>query len=345
MSSLRPLRIVHVVCTDAFAGVERHVAALAAEQARAGHDVEVIGGHPAIVGTVVDGHPVRHRNGGTVVQALAALQRTAQPSVINAHMTSAELAALGSPAMWRVPVVSTRHFARPRGSRRLSRPVVRAASHRIAAQISVSQYVADHIDGSSTVIHPGVPTRADVAPLHTREPVVLMAQRLEPEKGTHLGIEAFAASTLPSLGWRLRIAGDGHLRQDLVELAAERGAGDVVEFLGQRRDVEALMDSASVLLAPGAEEGFGLTVLEAMAAGLPVVAAAGGGHLETVGRLPGAALFPPGDIATAARLLDRLAADERHRRTYGSALQELQRKHFTVPTQATATEAVYRSVL
>jgi glycosyltransferase involved in cell wall biosynthesis len=280
-----------------------------------------------------------------VRQAVAALQGATRPSVVNAHMTEAELAAICSPRMWGVPVVSTRHFAQPRGSRRLSRPVVRAAARRLSAQISVSQYVADHIASPSTVIHSGVPVRTTTAATDTRDPVVLMAQRLEPEKATDVGLRAFAASDLASRGWRLQIAGDGVLRLRLHELAARLGVDEAVDFLGHRDDVDVLMASASVLLAPRPDEGYGLTVLEAMAAGLPVVAAAGGGHLETVGALPDAALFRPDDVAGAARLLERLADDVRCRATYGEALQALQRSRFTVEAQSTATEAVYRSVL
>lgn len=344
MTDASPLRILHLVCTEAFAGVERHIAALAADQASRGHEVQVIGGHPSLIRATINDPSVQHRPVSTVPGALAALHRTPRPSVINAHMTSAELAAVSSPRMWGIPVVSTRHFAQPRGSRRLSRPLVRAAARRISAQISVSQYVADHIDGPSTVIRSGVPTRPDV-PQRPREPVVLMAQRLEPEKATDIGIRAFAASGLHAQGWRLQIAGDGHLRHRLHRLAADRGVADAVDFLGHRDDVDTLMRSASILLAPRPDEGYGLTVLEAMAVGLPVVAAAGGGHLETVGCLPEAALFPPGDVAAAGQLLDRLGGDTAYRGTYGANLQALQRTRFTVAAQSTATDAVYRSVL
>ena len=344
MTGTEPLRILHVVCTGAFAGVERHIAALAADQASRGHQVEVIGGHPSSIKATIGDPSVQHRPAGSVGAALAALQQASRPSLINAHMTAAEVAAVCSPRMWGVPLVSTRHFAQRRGSRPLSRPLVRLAAQRIDAQISVSQYVADHIDGPSTVIHSGVPT-TDVSPAAPREPVVLMAQRLEPEKATDVGIRAFAASGLPSRGWRLQIAGDGHLRHRLDRLAQREGVGDAVDFLGHRDDVCALMRSASILLAPRPDEGYGLTVLEAMAAALPVVAAAGGGHLETVGGAPDPALFPPGDLARAAQLLDRLAQDDGYRRTYATALQDLQRSRFTVAAQSSATELVYRSVL
>lgn len=345
MTETSPLRILHVVCTDAFAGVERHIATLAADQAARGHEVHVVGGDPETVTTMIGNPNVTHVPARTVAQARAAIRRLPRPSVVNAHMTAAEVATVTSPRLRQVPIVSTRHFAHRRGARRLTRPLVRLAARGITAQIAVSRYVADHIDGPSIVIHSGVPTRGDVTPLTAREPVVLMAQRLEPEKATDTGILAFAASALPSHGWRLQIAGDGHLRESLHLLASQYGVRDAVDFLGHRGDVDTLMRSVSILLAPRPDEGYGLTVLEAMAVGTPVVAAAGGGHLETVGCLPDAALFQPGDVAGAARLLDRLADDAASRRTYGTRLQDLQQRCFTVAAQSSATEAVYRSVL
>ncbi len=118
-----------------------------------------------------------------------------------------------------------------------------------------------------------------------------------------------------------------------------------VRFLGFRMDVDELMAAAGIFLAPRPTEALGLSVLEAMAAGLPVVAAAAGGHLETVGTVPGAALFPPGDTGRLAGDLRRLAADEEARAAYGRELLAAQRARFTVEAQAEATEAVYRSVL
>src|SRR4029077_16599293 len=124
---------------------------------------------------------------------------------------------------------------------------------------------------------------------------------------------------------RLQIAGEGALRGSLEHLATTLGVGGAVDFLGRREDVGSLMTTAAVLLAPRPDEGYGLTVLEAMAAGLPVVAAASGGHLETVGVVPDAPLFQPHDSGDAGRLLARLARDPARRDTYGKSLQSVQR--------------------
>jgi glycosyltransferase involved in cell wall biosynthesis len=339
------VRITHLIRSDGWAGVERHVAALSAEQSRQGHEVHMIGGDPAIAPGWLDQDAVTFSPVRTLPQAVLELHRVRMPDLLHVHMTAAEVAAAMSIRTRRVPVVSTRHFADTHGSRLLSRPAVRLAERRIKVQISVSQYVADHVEGESTVVHSGVEAREPGLPAVLRDPVVLLVQRLQPEKNTHLALEAFAASGLPALGWRMDVAGTGPLRPSLEQLASELGVGGAVHFLGRRSDVPQLMGSAGLLIAPHDREGYGLAVVEAMAAGLPVIAAAGGGHLETVGRVPGAALFPPGDVTGAAALLRRLALEVDRRDAYGRTLQETQQRELTLAAQARATDLVYRSVL
>lgn len=343
--SLSTLDIVHVCCTSSFAGVERHVSELAAAQAAAGHRVTVIGGDSARVRAVA-GDGVRVLPGEGVRRAVRSLRRlTSRPDILNVHMTAAEVT-LGLATWLRgVPVVSTRHFAWPRGSRRLGRPVVRLATRRVDVQLAVSRYVADHVDGPSTVVLSGVRSDPGRAPASERRPHVLVAQRLSHEKHNDVAVRAFAASGLAAQGWRLQFAGKGALRSELGRLAHGLEVADAVDFLGYRHDVLDLMREASALLAPFPREAFGLSVVEAMARGLPVVAAGEGGHLETVGAVPEAALFGSGDHAGAARLLRQLADSEQARDAYGARLQAVQRERFTVIEQARRTEVLYRGLL
>jgi glycosyltransferase involved in cell wall biosynthesis len=339
------LDIVHVCCTNAFAGVERHVSELAAAQVALGHRVAIVGGHqPRVRATA--GADVTVLPGHAIHVALRSLRHlTARPDVVNVHMTAAEIVLATAPWLRGVPVVSTRHFASPRGTRRLTRLVTRWGTRRIDGQIAVSQYVADHVDGVSTVVQSGVRPEPDRVAAVDRLPVVLVAQRLEREKHTDVAVRAFAASGLADAGWRLTIAGDGALRGQLERLAASLQLGEAVEFLGHRQDMWELMRSAGVLLAPRTDEAFGLSVVEAMARALPVVAAGSGAHLETVGSAPGAALFEPGNADDAARLLRELADSQDQRESYGARLQAVQRERFTVEHQAHATDRVYREML
>jgi glycosyltransferase involved in cell wall biosynthesis len=325
--------------------VERHVADLAAAQADAGHHVHVVGGDPRRMTSAIGREGVCHSPATTVLEAARAISAHSSHDVINAHMTAAETAALLALRARAVPVVSTRHFAARRGATAVAHRLAPLVARRVAAQISVSRYVAAHIEGASTVVHTGVPTTPDTRPASRRDQLVLVAQRLEREKRTDVALRAFAASHLAEEQWTLQVAGAGAQRRRLERLAKDLGIGESVRFLGERTDIDRLMNRAAILFASRPDEAYGLSVLEAMATGLPVVATAFGGHLETVGSVEGAALFAPGDAAHAGRLLAELAHDRARRDAYGKALQAAQRKRFTLEAQVAATDAVYRSVL
>ncbi len=113
------------------------------------------------------------------------------------------------------------------------------------------------------------------------DPIALFVGRLRIRKGLEVALDAFSA--LPVRG-RLLIVGDGEHRSSLEAAAARLRLGSRVEFLGrkQRSDVEALMDSARVLLVPSLYEGMPLVIVEAMQRGLPVIASAVSGIPEVV---------------------------------------------------------------
>jgi len=339
--------IVHVVRSDGFAGVESFVAQLARAQAQQGDRVAVIGGEPTRMRGVF-GHAVPHAPAATVsdvIRALLALP--SPPDVLNVHMTAAEVATTLALALrrWRsVPaVVATCHFAARRGSGtwRGGRLVAAVAERRVVSQIAVSRFVAEAVGGSPHVVYPGLARRE--APRAPRRPVVLVAQRLEPEKRTEDAVRVFAESGVGARGWRLQIAGDGSSRNHLTELVARLGIAASTDFLGRRQDIASLMDGAAILLAPTPGEGLGLAVLEAMAGGLPVLAAGSGGHVETVGTVTEGQLYA--NLPDAAARLAALAEDESGRAAYGAALQRAQRERFTLERQVADTAAVYRSAM
>jgi glycosyltransferase involved in cell wall biosynthesis len=274
------------------------------------------------------------------------LNRLGDADVFNVHMTAAEIAAAMAWKSRRVPIVATRHFAARRGQSSWAAGVVsRWAARRIAAQIAVSRYVAERVEPPATVVVSGVASTEMKNPDQGRSRTVLVAQRLQPEKRTADAVECFAASGLAEIGWHLDIAGSGAELGRLRDLVARRGLDSSVRFLGQRRDVGALMADAAILLAARPDEALGLTVLEAMSHELPVVAANGGGHLETIGAVAPEVCYPVGDLSAGAEILRKLAEDEAQRRELGARLRTAQQRRFSLEEQACATEAVYRSVL
>lgn len=335
------LAIRHLVLTASFAGVERHVCGLANEQVDRGHAVEVWGGEPTEMRHHLDPRIVQRPGKSLTRTILLGLARPA-PDVVHAHMTRAELGAVAVGMIKKTPVVATRHFAAQRGRSRVGGIVRGPVAVRVARQISISHYVASHVDGPSTVIYPGVgqPIAGINGP---RRPRVLVVQRLQPEKSTDVALRAFARGA--PHGWGLDVVGSGPEEVSLRRLADDLGISHRTRFLGFRTDVPELMARASVLIAPCTIEGLGLSVLEAMAHGLPVVAADSGAHPETVGLADEAQLFEPGDDEQAGRALSRLCADRGLRDRYGAQLRQIQQSLFTPERQARLTDRVYEEVL
>ena len=333
---MRPLRITHVVRSDSFAGVERYVTDVATELSGRGHGVTVVGGDPELMQSAL--HSAEdYQPAATTREVAVALARLGRQDVVHAHMSAAEFAAVLTRPMHRAPVVATRHFASQRGGSRVSRAVTRTVARRLAREISISHFVADASGPGSVVRHNGVRDR----PAGTdRDRTVLVMQRLEAEKDTATALRAFAACGLQSQGWRLQVAGRGTERKALTDLALDLGLA--LEWLGFVGQPDHLLARTGILLAPAPAEPFGLTVVEAMAAGTPVVASAGGAHVETVG--PDGLLFPPYDVQACADLLRRAAEDPDGRTRCGKTLRARQQQLFALDRHIDALVAIYRSL-
>ncbi|MGH9492472.1 MAG: glycosyltransferase, partial [Terriglobales bacterium] len=130
--------------------------------------------------------------------------------------------------------------------------------------------------------------RANVLP-EDRSPIIMFVARLQPQKDHVTLLRALAK--IPRA--RLALVGDGELRPSLEALAASLGIWERVHFLGRRADVPQLLKLADVYVHSSHWEGFGIAAVEAMAAGLPVIASDVPGLSQVVGSA--GLLFPRGD--------------------------------------------------
>jgi glycosyltransferase involved in cell wall biosynthesis len=333
--------VVHVVTTANFAGVERYVSDVARETARRGWDVAVVGGHPEQMPAELGG-TATWLPGATASQGLRSLLRLGRRDVCHAHMTAAEALAVAARPLHRAPVVATRHFAAPRGASRGGRVLSPWIARGLAREIAVSEYVASRTERRpDAVILNGVPPSPRLWRSSSR--TVLVLQRLEPEKDTITALRAWKASRLFEAGWVMRVVGDGSERGAL-EAWVESEAVEGVTFAGWVPSAHDELAGAGVLLAPGPNDSFGLAVVEAMAAGVPVAASAAGGHLETVGRLESPVLFPPRDHVAAASAL-RLFLDDGPRARQSHAGRELVHNELTTARHVDHLLDAYAGVL
>ncbi|MFC7721807.1 glycosyltransferase [Nonomuraea recticatena] len=173
---------------------------------------------------------------------------------------------------------------------------------------------------------------------------VLSIGRLVPRKGVDTVLRALRE--LPEA--ELVIAGGEAEDPEavrLAELAAAYGLADRVKVIGSvpRERVPALMRSADVLVSVPWYEPFGMVPLEAMACGVPVIASAVGGHLDTVAGC--GVLVPPRRPQALARALRDLLDNPARRAQLGEAGARKARQMYGWPHVAEQTEAVYQSVL
>jgi glycosyltransferase involved in cell wall biosynthesis len=163
--------------------------------------------------------------------------------------------------------------------------------------------------------------------------VIGMAARLIPEKGTHHLLQALAelAGRMPEV--RLLLIGDGPQRESLSRQAVELGIADRIVWTGRLLRAATLEHLAltDVIAVPSQwEEGFGLTAIEAMALGKPVVASNTGGLREVVTDGRDGLLIPVGDPAALARALAAILNDGAMRRRMGLAARETVEARFSL---------------
>lgn len=179
--------------------------------------------------------------------------------------------------------------------------------------------------------------------------VVGVVGRLAEWKGQHVFLAAFG-SAFGGTSARARLIGSAMFGEEdyelrLRELSQELGIESQVEFRGFREDVNAELAELDILVhCSVSPEPFGQVVIEGMAAGLPVIAAAGGGPSEVVRDGVDGLLTPPGDVAALAAALGRLAADPALRSELGASAATAALR-FRPEITARAVLDVYNSLL
>lgn len=286
---------------------------------------------------------------------LSRLLRELKPDLVHTHSTKAGL--LGRLAAWRcgVPVVHTAHawsFSDGLSWKRKSWAIpVEALAGRITDRfITVSE--ADREVGTRwrvarwsqvRVVHNGVP---DVVPRASPgacgPPVIALVARMAPPKDHSLMLMATAAVQAPFI---LRLIGDGPDRSTLEAQARQLGIADHIEWLGVRSDVPELLADAHIFALVSRQEGFPLAILEAMRAGLPVVASDVGGVTEAVRDGHNGIVVQRGDLAGLTAALDTLLTDPELRVRLGQHGRADFDAQFSLPRMLDATLHVYRELI
>jgi glycosyltransferase involved in cell wall biosynthesis len=228
----------------------------------------------------------------------------------------------------------------------LRRAVSRFGARHAAAVVAVGDRSAREIErllslepGSVRTIRNGVPNRS-YGPSPERGRVIGSLGRLDAEKGYETLVRA-----LPRLDATAILVGDGPDRERLQQLAATLGVSDRFVVTGWADDARAHLTSFSVFCLPSRSESFPLTVVEAMVAGLPVVATDVGSVREAVRDGETGFLVARDDPVALANALRRLLDDPELRAEMGRRARELALERFTADRMAENFERLYEEVL
>lgn len=263
-------------------------------------------------------------------------------TLLHAHNYEAALPALIAKGLTGAPLVVTLHLPAPERYQALERQLLAAADAVIAVSHSLAGEYAEYdchvipngVDPS--FFHPVPSTRREAGRL-------LFAGRLSPQKGCDLALHALREllPTFPEL--RLHVAGEGPWEQAYRNLARRLGIGDRVRWLGWLEPA-ALREEyrrCRALLMPSRFEPFGLSALEAMACGAPVVAAGVDGLPEFLTDQETGVLVPPADSAALAQAARTLVVNPALARRLGAAAA-LRAQAFTWDRAAAETLRVYQ---
>lgn len=195
-----------------------------------------------------------------------------------------------------------------------------------------------------------IPNGVDVAAYKPRQPrdaireVVTVANlRAEKNHETLIAAAAALAPLHPSL--RFAIVGDGPRRAELEALAHARAVDRIVEFLGHREDIPALLGAADLFVLPSRSEAFPNGAIEAMASGLPVVASAVGGLLDLIDHGRTGMLVPPCDPDALANAIGALVLDPVLARRLGTEARAEMTSRFSFERMVNSFDNLYETGL
>jgi len=174
-------------------------------------------------------------------------------------------------------------------------------------------------------------------------PTLVMVARFESQKDHATLIDAL--SLLKDLDWRLELVGDGPLMKSIHARVRDYGLDSNVAFLGRRRDVPSILEQSDIFVLSTNWEGFPRSILEAMRAGLPVVATEVAGIPESVEHDVTGYVVPQGDEKVLAERLRALITSQELRTEMGSAGRKSFSQHFTFERMALDTQGLYQRLL
>jgi glycosyltransferase involved in cell wall biosynthesis len=351
------IRVLEVIPTLRRAGAENMVVSLASRLDSGRFETGIVSLFDPFPGGLEPGVPVWYlgkRRGLDLrmVGRLARVFREFRPDIVHTHSYVLRYTLL---AARRRAMVHTVHNVAGKEADRLGRAIQRFAFRHGVAPVAVADAVARSFRAAycrepAATIPNGIDTAAFSRPearagwrsahgFVADDVLIVSVARLEPQKNPLALVEAFARGGVG----QLLMAGDGSLIEAARLRAAQLGIASRVHFLGVCSDVPELLCASDIFALASDWEGNPLSVMEALAAGLPVVATSVGGVPELVEDGVTGILALPGNVGALGGALESLARDPQRRREMGAAGREGS-KRFDVSAMVAAYAVLFEEV-
>jgi glycosyltransferase involved in cell wall biosynthesis len=289
---------------------------------------------------------------------MAGLVRRTRADLVHSHSLQGHLElAVAARLRGRRAVLSQHDLVLPGMGRQMLGVATTMAGTLIAISAAVAQCVPERARSHVDVVHHGVDLecfRPGTAAAGVRRELggdsdsvlVGILGRVDPSKRVEHVVRAIARLDPQRTRVRLVVVGAAHLGTDDYVLALRREAeqllADRVRFVAARDDVPEVMRALDVVVNASEAEPFGLTLIEAQASGIPVIAMRSGGAPEIVADGVSGHVVPVGDGDALASALQRLATDERARKEMGHAARRYAEAAFDIRRQADRFVEIYR---
>lgn len=356
----RTIRVCHVSVGLCTGGLERLLVDFARFHERDQFEMQFVAmhdlGRPAqeIQAYGCEVHAVDAKQLGPIgrIRELAKLLRRIRPDVVHTHNAYPHLYGTLAARLAGVPVViHTRHgqrFGQSAWDRRQFRWISTLVDRVIAVSDDAAELCRceDHVAAGKVVrIWNGIDTERFAYRGPYPQPWAISVARLSPEKDFPTLLLAVPEILARVPEFRLWIVGDGPERSRLEALVSGLGLSRSVELLGERSDVPELLAHAGFFVTSSLTEGVSLTLLEAMAVGLPIVATRVGGNPEVVQDGFTGRLVPPGDPEALAFAITQFCQHRNRWPEIGRAARERVVEHFDIRRMMADYEKLYTSLL
>lgn len=363
---MRPLKVLHIIGGGEFGGAEKHILNLAGAVDPQAAELTVcclfsapFVEYAARAGINALAVPMRGKADLGLVRKLSVLIKDGEFDIVHTHGVRANLLGrLAARQAGKKKVITTVHSLLERDYQgavlRLANNLAERATRSLTDHfIAVSQGLKDRLVAggipakSISVIHNGIildAIKPAEKPSIKEAPLVGIVARLHAVKGHRYFIEAAREILLQRPETRFLIVGDGSYRPVLEKLAGSLGVSDKVTFTGFVEDVYSLMTKLDLLVISSLWEGFGLTAIEALALGVPVVATEVGGLPEVVQHGETGLLAPPANASALAKSIVWMLDHPLEAGEMAAKGGDMVRRKFTAGEMARRTTDLYRKV-